>query len=201
MTRFIDKKPHDLLLNCSNSFNIICVTEIWSTDNDIKNNSIFHLPNFDFIYQEGKTGEKGGGILIYVKNHIKLKIIKDLSASDGDSECVTFEIENKNSQNLINTFCYTPPRGAIKGLNSFLENAFKKANTENKLRFVGGGFNLNCLDYNKNLEIRTFYNQIFAHSQGATFQKQPFGQPRFLMGKLYIFGVLRHSTLWKPESL
>ena len=26
-----------------------------------------------------------------------------------------------------------------------------------------GDFNLNCLDYNKNLEIRTFYNRIFAH--------------------------------------
>ena len=68
-----------LLLNCLNSFNMICVTKIWSTDNDIKNNLNFYLPNFDFIHQERKTGKKGGGILIYVKNHIKLKIIKDLS--------------------------------------------------------------------------------------------------------------------------
>ena len=43
-------------------------------------------------------------------------MIKDLSVSDGDSECVTVEIENKNSQNLINTLCYRPPSGAIKGL-------------------------------------------------------------------------------------
>ena len=64
---------------------------------------------------------------------------------------------------MIITLCYTPPSGAIKGLNSFLENVFKKANTENKLCFVAVDFNLNCLDHNKNLEIRTFYNQIFAH--------------------------------------
>ena len=64
---------------------------------------------------------------------------------------------------MIITLCYRPPSGAIKGLNSFLENVFKKANTENKLCFVAGDFNLNCLDYNKNLEIRTFYNRIFAH--------------------------------------
>ena len=44
---------------------------------------------FDFIHQERKTGKKGGGILIYVKNHIKFKIIKDLSVSDG----VTVDIE------------------------------------------------------------------------------------------------------------
>ena len=53
------KKLHDLLLNCSNSFNIICVTETWCTNNDIKNNSNFHLPNFDFVHQERNTGKKG----------------------------------------------------------------------------------------------------------------------------------------------
>ena len=61
------------------------------------------------------------------------------------------------------TCCYGLPSGAIKGRNSFLENTFKNANTENKLYFVVSDFNLNCLDYNKNLEIRTFYNRIFAH--------------------------------------
>ena len=49
--------------------------------------------------------------------------------------------------------------GAIKGPNSFLENVFKNANRENKLCFVVGDFNLNCLDYNENLEIRTFYHR------------------------------------------
>ena len=63
------ERLHDLLLNCSNSFNVICVTETWSTDNDIKNNSNFHLPSFDFIHQERKTGKEGGrhsNIYIYI---------------------------------------------------------------------------------------------------------------------------------------
>ena len=72
------EKFHDLLLNCSNFLNIISVTETWSTHNDIKNNSSFHLPNFDFIHRERKTSKKECGILIYVKNHIKFKIIKGL---------------------------------------------------------------------------------------------------------------------------
>ena len=54
------EKLHDLLLNFSNSFNIICVTETSSTDNDIKNNSNFHLPSFDFIHQERKNWQKRG---------------------------------------------------------------------------------------------------------------------------------------------
>ena len=47
-------------------------------------------------------------------------------------------------QNFLITCCYRLPSGAIKGLNSYIENIFKKANTKNKLCFVVGDFNLNC---------------------------------------------------------
>ena len=47
---------YDLLLNCSYFFNIICVTETWSTNKDLKDNSDFHFPNLDFMHQERKTG-------------------------------------------------------------------------------------------------------------------------------------------------
>ena len=101
--------------------------------------------SFDFIHQERKSAKKGGGILIYLKNHIKFKIIKDLSVSDSDNECVTIKTEKKNSKNLVIICCYRPPCGAIRGLNSFLEKFFKMANAENRLCFVVGDFNLNCL--------------------------------------------------------
>ena len=51
----------------------------------------------------------------------------------------------------------------LKDVIAFQKILFKNANTENKLYFVVSDFNLNYLDYNKNLEIRTFYNRIFAH--------------------------------------
>ena len=100
------EKLHDLLLNCSNSFNIICVTETWSTNKDFKNNLNFHLPNFDFVHQQRETEKKGGGILIYLNNNIKFKLMEDLSISNGENQCVTVEIEYKNSKNLLITCCY-----------------------------------------------------------------------------------------------
>ena len=106
-------------------------------------------------HQERRTGKKVGNILIYLKIDVKFKTIKYFSVSDGDNECVTVEIEKKNSKNVsITCFC-RQPSGAIIELNSFLENVFKKANTKTKLSLVAGDFNLNCLDYNKNLELRT----------------------------------------------
>ena len=116
-----------------------------------------------FYTSKKETDKKGCGILIYLKNDIKFKIIEDFSDSDGNHECVTVETEKKKSKKLLITCCYRPPIGAIKGLNSFLENVFKKTYTENKLCFVVCDSNINCLDYNENLKIRTFYNRIFAH--------------------------------------
>ena len=55
------------------------------------------------LYIIKKTDKKAGSILIYVKNNLKVKIIKDLSVSDSDSECVTVEIQNKNSKKMIIT--------------------------------------------------------------------------------------------------
>ena len=63
----------------------------------------------------------------------------------------------KNLKNLIITCFYGLSSGAIKGLNSFLENVFEKANTENELCFR------RFLKISKNLEIRRFCNRIFAH--------------------------------------
>ena len=94
---------HDLLLNCSNSFNIIKFTETWSTNKDLKDNSNFHLPNFNFIHQEGKTG---------VFNDIRFKIIIDFSVSDAYNECVIVEIENRKSYKKLITYCFRPPGGA-----------------------------------------------------------------------------------------
>ena len=71
------------------------------------------------MHQEIKTVKKGADILIYVKNHIKFKIIKNLSVSDGDKECVTVEIENENSKNLILNFVIDRQVVSLKSLTAF----------------------------------------------------------------------------------
>lgn len=77
-------------------------------------------------------------------NDIKFKIIENLSVSDGNNECISLEIENKNSKSLLITCSYRPPNGANKEFINYLENVFKSTNAENKLYFVVTDFNLNC---------------------------------------------------------
>ena len=123
----------------------------------LKNSLNFHLPKFLYIKKE-KMAKRGCHFNIF-KKWYKIRNNK----RPDDKEDITDEIGSKISKNLLITCRYRPPISAIKGLYSYLENVFKKANTKNKLYFVVDNFDLNCLDYNENLENRTLYNRIFPH--------------------------------------
>ena len=69
---------HDLLINCSNSFNIICISEMWFSNIHVYNNSNYDLPGYDSIYLENETCKKGGGVLIYIQKHSQYKLHTNL---------------------------------------------------------------------------------------------------------------------------
>ena len=48
---------HTLLQESKQSFNVICLTEIWLTDHEFKTNSNYHLPNYKGNLYERKTNK------------------------------------------------------------------------------------------------------------------------------------------------
>ena len=79
------------------------------------------------------------------------------------NKVISIEVENKNSKNILVTCCYRPPSGDVKKFNIHLESVFKKANKDNRIYFILGDFNLNCLEYQTKRQINIFYNRIFEH--------------------------------------
>ena len=142
-------------------FNIICLSETWSTDNYFKDNSNFHLPNYDAIHLERKTNKKGGGVLIYIKTNLIYKIRENLSISDCDREILSIEIINDRSKNFIVSCCYKPPNSNLRMFNESLNKIFECTNEEKKEFFVLGDFNVNCLNYEGDTTVRDFYNNAF----------------------------------------
>ena len=82
----------NLLEDSEFSFNVICLSETWSTDKDFRDNSDYHLSNYYTIHSERKIKKKGGGVLIYVKTNLIYKIRGDLSISDYEGEFLSIEI-------------------------------------------------------------------------------------------------------------
>ena len=64
-------------------------------------------------------------------------------------------------RNIIASCCYKPPNGNWKNHCDHLQKILTNATKENKLYFVTGDFNLNCLEFHQNSETGQFFNNIF----------------------------------------
>ena len=49
-----------------NEFDIIAISETWCNDDNININSLYQIPNYTPIHQIRKTGNKGGGLVLYM---------------------------------------------------------------------------------------------------------------------------------------
>ena len=152
----------DILRDSNYSFNILCITETWCTDSNLKSNSNLHLPNFDLISQERKTNKRGSGVLIYIHKRLKCNLRYDLCVSDKHKEILTIEISRENDKNILLSCCYRPPNGDRENLSTFLQNnIIEKSVSEKKISYMIGDFNMNCLKYHENVKTKYFYNNIF----------------------------------------
>ena len=151
----------NLLNNTRTSFNIICLTETWCSNCEIINSSYFDISNYKAIPFERKRNKKGGSILIFLKTDLMYKITKDLPISDKDKEILTIETTSKESKNMLISCCYRPPKGVTENLTAYLASIFQGVQNEKKKIFIIGDFNLNCLNYNEDSNIRLFHHKVF----------------------------------------
>ena len=73
--------------------------------------------------------------------------MNELSVSDEDKEALTTEVPKENDKNIFRC-CYRPPSSDREDLSMFLQNsAIVKIFLVNKLSYILGDFNINCLSY------------------------------------------------------
>ncbi|XP_065664693.1 uncharacterized protein LOC136086327 [Hydra vulgaris] len=121
-------------------FQVTCLSETWCNDVSIENNFNCQLPNYKVIHQVRALNKEGGGLCIYIKNSILFKRKPQLSSTTNDYESLCVEIINKTLRNTVIHALYRPPSGSIKAF----ENHIKK--------------------YDKNKNIKNFFNTIFQNS-------------------------------------
>ena len=76
-------------------------------------NSIWQLPNYTAIHQIRNSGQKGGGIALYVHNSLNYKTPKNKNIDNNDIECLNIEIVSKASKNVVIFCIYRPRRGDV----------------------------------------------------------------------------------------
>ena len=101
-----------------------------------------------------------GSILIYAKTDSRYEIRKNRSISDKVKEILTIEIICKESKNMLLSCCYRPPEALKENLTFYLTYIFQRVLNQEKISFIIGDFNLNCLNYNDGSNIKHFYHKV-----------------------------------------
>ena len=82
------------------------------------------------------------------------KITKDFSILDKEKTILAIEIVSKESKNVLLSCYYRPPRDITENLTDYLISIFQRAQNEKSL--IISNFNLDCLDYNDDSNIKHF---------------------------------------------
>ena len=124
------------LINSFNmQFQIIALTETWLNDN---NEDLFKLKNYDFV-SINRFNKTGGGVGIYIADHLKYKTRTDLtSIVENTIESLFIEIITAVGKNIIVGVIYRPPSNKIDSFENEMNEILTKIDKKTKYAILWG---------------------------------------------------------------
>ena len=130
--------------NALHNYDLICNSETFLDSSHSDSSHPLKLDGYNLIRADHPSNLKRGGVCIYYKVHLPLKIRNDISPLD---ECLVVEIK-ANKQKCFVSCLYRSPSQTNVELNSFcdgLETTFSNLNMESPFcSIVLGDFNAKC---------------------------------------------------------
>ena len=147
---------------------IICLQETWK----IIDNSFFPLANYHMLETNLRSETRGGGVGIYVKNHLSFKILKQYSVFvERIFESLFIEITLSGNKKIIVGSVYRPGT-KVPGLtfteqfsqfSDILSNVLADLSNNYEHVFIYGDFNLNVLEITQNKFIAEYIETVFSY--------------------------------------
>ena len=129
----------ELLLEAQN-IDILCICETWLYPG-IRNDFI-NIPSYNLFRED--IG-RGGGVCVYVKDHLKVKEIKNCNERQEGVEQIWLSVQHRYLPSFIIGCLYRHPKASADSFNYILD-AFKNILLRNKSIFMFGDFNDNLLN-------------------------------------------------------
>ena len=147
-------------------FSVVAISETWLTqDKGID----FELEGYEFNCIN-RVNKRGGGVAIFVDRRLKYKIIKNMTiAIDDVCECISVEIVMGKSKNITVSCVYRAPSSSIEHFTDVMESLF--TNTEQRVTFICGDYNIDLLNPNKVEAIDEFCAAMYSMSFYPTITK------------------------------
>lgn len=154
----------DLYLhNLDIKFDIIGLTETWLNEN---NADRYRLSGYN-VEHNTRKGKKGGGVSIFIKEHINHKTRSELNNMSKHVESIFIEVDKSSVNGIKNTVIgviYRPPDSNINDFLDYLGSTLASINNENKNIILMGDYNLNLLNNNNHKLTSDFTELLFSYS-------------------------------------
>ena len=142
----------------NHTFDIIAMSETWVQS---INNFYFYLEGYDVVHRD-RQNKRGGGVAIYIKNGIELRLINEMSlVIDNLLECITIEVCFKNQKNTVISCVYRTPNSDLDIFNEKINDILSKARG-NKDIYICGDFNIDLLKHESNNGTNNFLNILYS---------------------------------------
>ena len=159
----------DFLFSLEHDFSFIAITESWISETT--NCSLLNIDGYTFLHND-RIGRRGGGVGIYVKNDINVKIRNDLSSLFKDkTETLFIEVVRESRNNTIIGVVYKPPDGDFHSFHQNLSNCLEVISVENKISFIAGDFNVDLLNSSPSSSAEAFLNTLRSYAFYPTIDK------------------------------
>jgi hypothetical protein len=139
-------------------FDVIAISETW-LDTRFDPNE-FQLKGYE-MYREDRTCKRGGGVAIYIKDHLKCKVLSEFCKTvDEIFECFTVEICIEKAKNIIISCFYRAPDSSLEKFNECIETHLCKL-PSSKTIYVCGDFNIDLLKGGSHNKTGHFIDTMF----------------------------------------
>ena len=188
----------DLLLN--NSHNEIHIFGLSETK--LKNfhpDSAFTIDNYQLFRKDRfisrERPEQGGGIIVYVKNGVKVERRLDLERNE--IECVWLEVSPKNSKSFLVGILYRHPNEGVQW-NEHFEDLMENILANQKEIYLLGDFNRDLINENTKTAWLE-YMEPFGLHQKVNFPTRKIAQSQTLIDHIYCNVEANVSSVNVPE--
>ena len=104
---------------------------------------------------------KRGGVAVYIRNHLKCKLIKELSMSvDGFYDQIFVELLMEKSKNIVIGCFYRAPGSPLEIFNESLDSCLNSI-VSKKVIYICGDFNVDILKSDTHPGTRYFVDTMF----------------------------------------
>ena len=139
-------------------FPIVGISETWLVDccHFVK------IVGYNFLHKP-RVNRIGGGVGIYIGEHLNYKERPDLAFCDNEcAESLFVEINRSNEKNVIVGIVYRPPDSKLNEFLCDFDLLVEKISKENKLVFLMGDWNLNLIRHHCHKATSEFLDTLFS---------------------------------------